>query len=257
VAAAVKHDRHFKLAYAVLALAFWVSVGGFTYLMTRGDAEAARPWSAWRPQSDDLAGAREIARHVAPAYRADTGRQLVAIQEHPPRIQGLDLEAIGVRTKTSKGFIDPYISLFGARRTLIYAFCGLAQNCSVPGTHTDEREHLLRREALELTLYSFKYLDGIDTVVSLLPPTGSEASRGVFFRKEHVEDLLERPIRATLPNATPPFESSYTGSEASFVENVTARRVFPASFEALPDGDAILVLELGGSESGAGSSDER
>ncbi len=246
-------QRHlFRLAYGLLALAFWLSVAGFAYLMTRDHAERARePWSAWQPARDGIGGAREIGRHVARAYRADTGKQLVAVQEHPPEIQGLALEAIAIRRKASVGAVDPDIALYGGRRTLIFAFCGLARDCSVPGTHTTERDLLLRREALELALYSFKYIDGIDAVVSLLPPTASARTTAVFLRKDEVEDLLERPIRATLPRAIPPPESQYTGDEAQFVETVTAPRTFPASFEALPDGDAILVLQLDDTTSSA------
>jgi hypothetical protein len=246
VAANVRERHHFRLAYGVLALAFWVSVAGFTYLMTRGGSDGAKEqWSAWRPAQSDLSGAREISRHVARAYRADTGRQLVAVQEHPPEIQGLALEAIAIRRQSSAGAMDPYIALYGGRRTLIYAFCGLGRNCTLPGTATTGRDRLLRREALELALYSFKYIDGIDSVVSLLPPSASARTTAVFLRKDEVRDLLDRPIRATLPRAIPPTESQYAGSEATFVENVTGPRTFPAQFEALPDGDAILVLQLG------------
>ena len=176
------------------------------------------------------------------------------MQEHPPEIQGLPLEAIAIRRQASAGAMDPYIALYGGRRTLIYAFCGLGRNCSLPGTPTTARERLLRREALELALYSFKYIDGIDAVVSLLPPNASARTTAAFLRKDELRDLLERPIRATLPRAIPPPESQYAGQEATFVANVTEPRTFPAQFEALPDGDAILVLQLAATESaGSGS----
>jgi hypothetical protein len=239
------HRHHFRLAYGVLALAFWISIGGFAYLMTRDDPPASRSsWSAWKPSSADLAGAGEIGRHVSRAYRSDSGRQLVAVQEHPPVIQGLPLEAIAIRKKATTGLIDPNIALYSGRRTLIYAFCGLGRGCAVPGIETKGRERLLHREALELALYSFKYLDGVDTVVSLLPPTTTAGSTAVFLRKDQVGHLLDRPIRATLPSATPPPASQYAGREASYVQSLTAPRTFPAAFEALPDGEAILVLQL-------------
>jgi hypothetical protein len=249
LAPAVKEKHLFRLAYGVLALAFWVSVAGFAYVMTRDDPQSAKPWSAWRPKNNDLIGAREIGQHVSRKYHADTGKQLVVVQEHPPEIQGLALEAIGIRQKAANGQIDPYVALYGGRRTLIYAFCGLGQNCSVPGLHTPSRDRLLRREALELALYSFKYLEGIDTVVSLLPPTATAGPNAVFFRKDQIEHLLQRPLNKTLKPGNPPRESRYEGREAKFVEGMTANRTFPAKFEALPDGDAILVLEL---DSGSG-----
>ena len=56
--------------------------------------------------------------------------------------------------------------------TALFSFCGLAgeQNCSLPGQPTPERLMLLRREAVELSYYTFKLLPEIETVVSLLPP---------------------------------------------------------------------------------------
>jgi hypothetical protein len=95
--AAVRERHLFRLAYGVLVLAFWVSVAGFTYLMTRPDQSKPVPWSAWKPAADDLTGAREIAQRVSAKYKLDSGGQLVAIQEHPPVVQGLDLEAVGIR----------------------------------------------------------------------------------------------------------------------------------------------------------------
>jgi hypothetical protein len=171
VAPAVKQKHYFRLAYGVLALAFWLSVAGFTYLMTRPDHASSQAWSEWRPTNDDLSGAREIAQRVARQYRNDSGAQLVAIQEHPPEVQGLRLEAIGVRRPHRNGQIDPYIALYGGRRTLIYAFCGLGSNCSLVDTASQELDNFLRREALEVSLYSFKYLAGVEQVISLLPPT--------------------------------------------------------------------------------------
>ena len=248
MAPAVKEKHYFRLAYGVLALAFWLSVAGFTYLMTRPHHSKPGPrWSAWKPANDDLRGAREIAQRVASRYKLDNGRQLVAIQEHPPEVQGLDLEAVGIRKTRRNGQVDPYIALYGGRRTLIYAFCGLGRNCAIQETSSDGIDHLLRREALELALYSFKYLDRVEQVVTLLPATpGSSDTRStaVFLRKEQFDDLLDRPLRQILPRATPPSPSQVDSGEANVVDALTARSTYPAEFEPLPDGDAILVLQL-------------
>jgi hypothetical protein len=241
-------ERHlFRLAYAVLALAFWVSVAGFAYLMTRPHHSKQLAWSAWKPKHQDLDGAREIGQHVSHAYRFDDGRQLVAVQEHPNEVQGLRLEAIGVRRLQTNGVVDRYIALYPGRRTLIYAFCGLGRNCSVAGRDNDGIDRLLRREALELTLYAFKYLHGLDQVVSLLPPspaTGGEGTDAVFIRDDtDFRKILKHPLREILPRATPPAPSQLDAKEAAVVDALTRDRTFPAQFEPLPDGDAILVLQ--------------
>jgi hypothetical protein len=246
MAQAVRERHLFRLAYGALALAFWVSVAGFTYLMTRPNHSEPVPWSAWKPASNDLTGAREIAQRVAPRYKLDSGGQLVAIQEHPPVVQGLDLEAVGIRRTDSNGRLDPYIALYGGRRTLIYAFCGLGSNCAIPGATADGVDHLLRREALEVALYSFKYLDRVDQVVSLLPPTAGandQRSNAVFLRKDQFAEVLKRPLRDLFPQTKPPIPSQVDTREKNLIDALTGQHTYPAQFEPLPDGDAILVLQ--------------
>ena len=49
--------------------------------------------------------------------------------------------------------------------------CGYGQNCSIAsGQPSVERHTLLRREAVELALYTFKFLPNIDSVSVFLPP---------------------------------------------------------------------------------------
>src|SRR4029077_9056238 len=91
------HKHHFRLAYGVLALAFWVSVGGLVLLLSRPNHSASVAWSSWQPDTQGLAGAREIALTVSSRYMLSNGTQLVAVQEHSPQVQGLKLEAVGIR----------------------------------------------------------------------------------------------------------------------------------------------------------------
>ena len=80
--------HHFRLAYGVLALAFWISIAGFVVLLTRQHHEKSVAWSAWKPQAQGLLGAREIAQRVAPKYRSPNGTQLAVVQEQLPIFQG-------------------------------------------------------------------------------------------------------------------------------------------------------------------------
>ncbi|MFZ1878934.1 MAG: hypothetical protein WAU41_02095 [Gaiellaceae bacterium] len=242
-----KVDRHrqlFRLAYGVLALAFWVSIGGFVLLITRPNHSAAVPWSTWKPDAQGLPGAREIGLRIASGYKSANGTQLVAVQEHSPQVQGLKLEAIGVRRLNAGGQIDPYIGLFRTDKTLIYAFCGLQSNCSIEGSSTAQSQRALRREALELSLYAFKYLRGVDQVVSLLQPVKDSGTSAVFLRKSDLKAELESPLRDTLPLASPPVVTANDPKEAAAIDALTSQATFPAHFEPLPDGDAILVLDI-------------
>ena len=68
---------------------------------------------------------------------------------------------------------------------------GPGQRCSVPGEPTAERALLLRRESLELALYTFKYMDDVDSVITMLPPVGNINTAG-YFKRSAVRDLLEK-----------------------------------------------------------------
>jgi hypothetical protein len=239
-----RRDKHlFRLAYGVLALAFWLSVAGFVVLLSRPNHSQPLVWSKWQPKAEGLTGAHEIAQRIGPRYQSANGTQLVAIQEHGPSVQGLHLEAVGVRRLGQSGQIDPYIGLFRTDRTLIYAFCGLQTNCSI-GSDASVQEQVLRREALELSLYAFKYLKNVDQVVSLVQTVKDGGTSAVFLRKDDLRAELEHPLHETLPLQAPRVASPIGKREGKVVDALTLQNTFPAHYESLPDGDAILVLDV-------------
>ncbi len=239
-----RHKHTFRLAYAALALAFWLSVAGFVVLLMRPNHSAPVQWSTWRPAADGLAGAHQISLEVAPEYKGENGAQLMAVQEHGAQVQGLRLEAIGVRRLNQEGQINPYIALFHGDRTLIYAFCGLQTNCALQGDSSPQRDRLLRRAALELSLYSFKYLSDVDQVVSLIDNVKAGGTSAVFLRKDELLPELDHPLRDTLALAQAPPVGTPDKREAPVIDALTLANTFPAHFEPLPDGDAILVLDV-------------
>jgi len=252
VAEPVDHRRKhtFRLAYGALALAFWLSIAAVVVLLVRPNHSAPTTWSKWRPDADGLVGAHEIGQKVAPQYKGANGAQLMAVQEHGAQVQGLRLEAIGVRRLNEEGQINPYIALFNGQRTLIYAFCGLQTSCALEGDSTPQRERLLRRAALELSLYSFKYLKGFDQVVSLIDNVKVGGTSAIFLRKADLKPELDHPLRDTLPLAAAPPASTTDKKEGPVIDALTLPNTFPAHFEPLPDGDAILVLDVANQASG-------
>jgi hypothetical protein len=238
-----RRDKHlFRLAYGVLALAFWLSLAGFVVLLARPNHSEPLVWSKWQPKSEGLIGAHEIAQRIGPRYKSANGTQLVAVQEHGPSVQGLHLEAVGVRRLGQSGQIDPYIGLFGTDRTLIYAFCGLQTNCAIDSATVTEQ--VLRREALELSLYAFKYLKNVDQVVSLVQTVKDGGTSAVFLRKDDLRAELEHPLHETLPLQAPRVATPIAKREGKVVDALTLPNTFPAHYESLPDGDAILVLDV-------------
>jgi hypothetical protein len=240
--------HHFRLAYAVLALAFWLSVAGFIVVLTRQHHADQTRWSAWRPSAQGLDGAHQIAQRVGPTYKSTSGMQLAAVQEALPFYQGERVAAVGVRRLGPTGQIAPYIGVFPTDRTLIYAFCGLDANCSVQDASTANDGRTLRREALELSLYAFKYLKNVDQVVSLVQTVKQGGTNAVFLRKQDLIPELDHPLRDTLPLTTPPVGPDKR--EAAVIDELTRPNTFPAHYESLPDGDAILVLDIAAQPTG-------
>jgi hypothetical protein len=236
-----KHQ--FRLAYGVLALAFWISIAGFIVLVTRQHHAAELRWSTWRPQAQGLLGAHQIAQKIAPAYRSTNGTQIAAVQEQLPIYNGYRVDAIGVRRLNPDGQLDPYIDLFGTNKTLIYSFCGLQSSCSIEGASSSVQQRALRREALELSLYAFKYLKNVDQVVSLVQTVKDGGTSAIFLRKNELKLELQHPLRVTLPLAKPPLPGA-DRREAALIDALTLPNTFPAHYEALPGGDAILVLDV-------------
>jgi hypothetical protein len=235
--------QQFRLAYGVLALAFWISIAGFIVLITRQHHAAEFRWSAWKPASQGLLGARQIAQRLAPTYRSPNGTQLVAVQEQLPIYNGYRVDAIGVRRLMPSGQLSPYIGMFGTNKTLVYSFCGLEASCSIESTSTSVQERTLRREALELSLYAFKYLKNVEQVVSLVQTVKDGGTSAIFLRKSDLRPELDHPLRDTLPLKTPPAGGG-DKREAAVIDALTLDNTFPAHYEALPGGDAILVLDV-------------
>ena len=128
-------------------------------------------WSVWQPDGDDrVAAAKQIAEHVGPQYRLGDGDQLVAVQAGPLEIADLPL-SVALRSSANGGDIQLIDG-----KGVMYTLNGLGPRGSITrGTPSEERHLLLRREALELALYTFRYRDDVDIVVALLPPPPPDA----------------------------------------------------------------------------------
>jgi hypothetical protein len=233
------HGGRFTLAYLAIMIVFAGLVGLFAYMIGRSDSE---PWSPFKPKGEGLARATNIANRVAPRY-VHEGRPIAFVEAQPPLVGNTAIDVIAVARNTSQGVGGGFrqVQLQPASNTLLYVFCGSGQDCSIPGQPSVERGRLLRRESLELALYTFKYFDNIDSVVTLLPPRGNVIP-AVWLRKPALNNLLDRPLKETLPG-NPPFRAESL-VDGETVERLTAHRFFPSYFQPLPNGR--LMLRLGG-----------
>lgn len=257
------HSRRFFVATAALvalgigslAVALALTVSGGHRRVGGGD------WSAWKPQSGGLTGAQEIADFVAPYYRATASDQLAVVTAVNLNDPNKPLQVVVPSTNSSAG-----LAPLSPGSTLVYNLCGVgSHDCSIGvGQASSDRLLLLRREGLELALYGFKYIGGIDTVVAILPPghqvvssrlsakppTSQSSSNtkpldiALAFDRKELGPWLNRPLRDTLPEALPPTVSQMSHApEAELVSVITAHGLFKAQSEQAQDGSTVIVLQ--------------
>src|SRR5437763_3636187 len=161
------HAAKFRAAMGLLVgLAVGALAVAVVILIAGNKSSPSVKWSEWQPSDSGITGAREIADHVAPLYRISGTNQLAVVtvvnlansaaaqaalsSGSPNQTSGLQ---IAVQPNSSSGSL----SLLSGN-TIAYNLCGLGTtNCAIGiGTPSPNRLLLLRREALELALYTFK-----------------------------------------------------------------------------------------------------
>lgn len=235
----------FLLAYVLLALILGAAAAAFAVLVTRSESTApASPqpqWSLWRPTATGLEGAQQIANFVARRYRLPGGEQLVAVKAGPFAVEDVRISAVAIRTREQG---DPDILVAPVGAGVVYAMCGGGKRCSIAvGKPSQERGRLVRREALELALYTFAYLKDVESVVVFLPPPGdTTTSFLLYFRRGDLEELLARPLTATLPEGSAPLASEIGPVAAQLIDQLTLPHVYAWGFQQLQDGTVLLAL---------------
>ena len=245
------YRSRFGVLYVLLAIVAGAGVGALLVLVGRGSPAPAPAWSAWEPTGSVERRSAQIADHVADQYRLPSGKALVAITyAGPPTVTGPDgssfrVPAIAVRPDTTAGRAESDdIDTLNAANTVMYTLCGLGNACSIPeGKASVERGQLLRREALELALYSFRYLDGIDSTLVLLPPRADgQAATAVFLERGDVREGLRRPLDQTLTAPLTPGVGEIQADEQRIVDHTTRSRIYEYGYLQSQDGSPVMVL---------------
>jgi hypothetical protein len=231
------HPTRFRIAYIILAVVVGAAVGTFIVLVGRGNHEQRSSWSVWQPDGSSTQKTAQIANFVGRQYRLPSGRQLVVVIPGAPEIQNLPVQHVA--------FVEgntPF-SLESVSNSVMYQLCGLGERCAIEeGTPSFARGALLHREALELSLYTFKYADA-DSVVTLLPGrAGTAPSYAVYLRKDDFKNALDRPLSRTLRPTADIKPGQLTRSETNTIQSLDLRHLYRYSFQQAPDGSAILVL---------------
>jgi hypothetical protein len=216
-------------------------------------------WSTWKPSATGNAGAAQIANYIAPFYRLSTSQQLAVVTP----ISTTELNAstgsftgsgltVALKSATSNSSGSSLRPLSG--QTVGFDLCGQGgPDCSVGGTSSTVRLLLLRREALELAMYTFKYLPRAQNVVAVLPPGRDSSTQGskkltvaVLFDRQELAPLLTEPVESTLqeypPDDLAQLKAWKKSEEAGLVDTITGRSLFSESVEAQQDGSNLLIL---------------
>ncbi len=268
--------HRFRAAIATLVGIAIGAIAVAAVVLVSGDTKAATPqWSTWKPSDSGTAGAREIADHLAPLYRISPVNQLdVVTVVNLANASAAATGATGSTAGASNGLqvavranpSSSQVSLLSGN-TIAYNLCGIgSSNCTIGvGKATPDRLLLLRREALELALYTFKYIGGVQNVVAILPPGHTvQGCSGIcptphqktsvkpvdialLFVKAELKPWLDQPISATFPERFPPEVPELSlwkqTPEAGLVAQITERGLFSEKLVQAQDGSNLILLD--------------
>jgi hypothetical protein len=236
------YGMRFGLAYAALAILLGAAVGVTIVFLGRDGGAPKVAWSDWKPSSSAFTPqAKEIAEHVGRQYRLPSGRQIVGVVTGQLAVQNVPVDIIATRTgPTDKDDID----VEAARGSIMFVLCGLGEKCAIDeGEPTAERHLLLRREALELALYAFKYMN-VEKVFAFMPPRkGEDPTSALYFRPKDLKVQLSSPLRRTLTPIASLTPDSFPPDEEDTVNALTESRLFNFSFQQAQSGNAVIILD--------------
>jgi hypothetical protein len=267
------HAHKFRFATALLGVvAIGAIVAAIVIASDQTSSGPTKQWSDWSPLDSGTQGATEIANHIAPLYRLSGIDQLAVVtvvnlgnpNDANPTTGALNGLQVAVQTGSSA--TGSGLSLLTGK-TVAYNLCGIGStDCSIGiGKASPNRLLLLKREALELALYTFRYIGGTDNVVALLPPghvvqntltskphskpTSKPLHLALLFEHQELQPFLDQPITSTLPGVgefpptlreMPLWEKT---TEAALVQQITERGQFTEQLEQAQDGTHLLLLD--------------
>jgi hypothetical protein len=224
------HSARFQFFYGILIGVAVAALVAAAIVFTRGHDKqtlALSTWSAWQPTRANGDPIQQIVDHVGPEYRLPSGKQIVAVTGGPSQVQGIPL-VVALVSDPAKGGA---MSILENKNVVLYRMCGLGKDCAIKeGKSSTDRGLYLRREALELALYTFNYVAKIDAVTVLMPPElGKKPSVALLFRPEDVQASLQNPLVDTLPGPTPSMKTLRTSPSMPIVQSITAPLQFKFS----------------------------
>jgi hypothetical protein len=243
------YSRRIYVIYGILVAVAVGAVAGVVVFQLKPSLGAAGPsWSSWKPAHGTTAQmATAIADHVAREYKLNkSGAPLVAVVAGPPQVTSgthkIIVSNIAVKRMPKS---DAGIQILPSGKTWVDQLCGIGStSCSIPsGTPSLIRGRLVRREALEVALYTFKFVPAINSIIAFMPPpSGQPPTTALYLQKADLTRELSQPLAKTLPLATPPLPTDPDTKEAATIDKLTLPAVYQYNYQQLQDASALLVL---------------
>jgi len=246
------YSRRFGLAYAVLGAVAAIAIAALVILLGRSPGARVTPsaadaaWGTFQPAGLTQDRIQQIALHVGSSYRTKGGHQLVSVSASIPPAYQNDLRITQYILSYDEGGQTNYQAIPISTNNVLYELCGLGPQCAIEGGKaTTDRGRLLRREALELALYTFHYTD-VGSVVTFLPPTKGERPQYVFLflrTQFEAQGVLAKPLNAILAEPTPPPAAAIPADEAATIDGITEPDLYRFRYTSDQQGGVLLVFD--------------
>ena len=243
------YRKRFVFMYIVLGLALLATAAGVVMALDASITAGPPPWSSWKPNGSSSAQTSAIAENVGGLYRLPGGHQMLDIYAKKLTVPvttssgASEVPIAAVAIRGPKGKVDR-ISMLTDSDSRLYQLCGTGTACAIgQGKASIARGQLVRREALELALYTFKYVHGTDHVIAFMPPPpGSQPSTLIFLDKADVKPLLSQPLVKTIAAKTP-LPTTITPAAGNAVDRIMMPHLYKFTLQQTQLGQAVLVLQ--------------
>ncbi len=203
-------------------------------------------WAPWAPRGGSTeAVASGIGQHLAAQYRLNVaGAPLLAITGRsvtPTGSSWASFALIAVQPSSPAA----RLTVDSAAATWMFRLCGSGAQCAIgPGPATIQRGRLVRREALELALYTFEYAPAVGAVIIELPPPPATGPSRVllYYRRSQLQPELHRQLGTTLSLTLPPLPTQPDPSEAHSIDARTLPEAYTFTLFTVSDAKRALVL---------------
>lgn len=235
------YSKRFVLANLLVVAGFTGVLVLFGFLVSKDSSKQA--WSDYTPKGSDVIDkAQNMVNHVAPKYRYG-GAPIAVVQAQPLLYRDAVVDGIAFAKPPLRQVGGGFTDFQSSDSTIAYVFCGQAQRCALPQSEAVEIEPLLARESLELALYTFKYVDGVDSVTVILPPLpgGQTPPSAVFLKRGDVKSELSKPLSQTLAPITPTI-GTIKATELQTLNRITRPRLYQVGYTQAQDASPVLIL---------------